>query len=549
MNNKYYLLLFLSLLSSCSQEEPTKSQEQQLSNNSKSLLEIVEGSNLGLNFIHDAAFSDEFSIYEPLGSGVAILDYDNDDDMDIFIPQYGSSKGFSKLYGNTNGKFIDVTTQFGLEGLDELIFASVADVNNDGFTDILIGGKNKLSLWINQGGKSFKLSQSIKAANGNQFYTSASWFDLNRDGFLDVWVTNYVDDSIEAQCKSANGDRDYCPPKSYQPLADLLLISNKGKSFDTKKTTPQLGEISPGLGVVSDDFDNNGWPDIYIANDGVANQLFYNFDGVLAVDSAKINGAAFNMMGTSEASMGIAIGDVDNNSYPDLYVTHFKGETNTFYLNNKGIFSDNTAFLKLIKNVRRVTGFGTLLVDYNTDNRLDIIAVNGSTQYDKSLTKQERLQGEVIQIWQNQNDLNFKFDEDVKKSIEKRVGRGLASIDIDNDGDYDFIVNNNNQPLSVMINNSNPSQWVGIIPFCNKRIDYGAKLLISSANNENTLHRTVHVDGSYASSIDPRLLIYNNNDYQTITINWSTSHDPQVFNIDNLIHNTYNTLNCQLATH
>ncbi len=542
MSRKYYLLITIVFLTACSQNEPGNEEKTKPQNDAKSILTVLNGAVFGLDFKHDAAFSDEFSIYEPLGSGVAILDYDNDGDMDVFIPQYGSSIGYSKLYNNNQMKFTDVTQSAGLQGLDYLIFASAADVDNNGYTDLLVGGKNKLSLWLNQGNGKFVQSPMISTSKGKQFYTGASWFDIDRDGFLDAWVTNYVDDSIVAQCKSANGDRDYCPPKSYQELSDLLLINKNGISFDLKQIDKNLGDVSPGLGVVADDFDNNGWVDIYLANDGVANQLFYNVNGKLSKDSAKISGAAFNLMGSSEASMGIAIGDVDNNGYSDLYVTHFKGETNTFYLNKKGIFTDKTASLKLVKNVRPVTGFGTLLIDYNADNNLDIITVNGSTQYDKSLTN-NRLLGEAIQFWYNLGRLDFRFDTSISNDLNLRVGRGLAPVDFDNDGDYDFVINNNNQYLTVILNNSNPKQWIGIIPVCKNRIDYGAKLQITD-NKNNSLYRTVHADGSYASSIDARILFYNTNSYETIKIKWSASQKTEEFNIPELTINTYNKIIC-----
>ena len=539
------VLTVVSTLISCSQDKSNELEKKnKIMNKSTNYLEIITGSDLGLNFKHDANFSDNFSIYEPLGSGVAALDYDNDGDMDLFIPQYGSSKKFSKLYKNDNGHFSDVTASSGLDGLDQLVFASTADFNNDGFVDLLVGGNNKLSLLINNAGMSFKSSKLITPEKGQQFYTSASWFDMNRDGYLDVWVTNYVDDSIESFCQSANGDRDYCPPKSYPALADNLFINENGQSFRSHTISNELGIKSPGLGVVSDDFDNNGWTDVYVANDGVANQLFYNFDGKLTTDSAKLNGVAFNLMGNSEASMGVAIADVDNNNYSDLYVTHFKGETNTFYLNNNGVFSDSTAFFKLVKNVRPVTGFGTLLIDYNADNSVDIITVNGSTQYKKSLSNNDRLVGEPIQFWANNRELKFNFDTAINSSNELRVGRGLSSIDIDNDGDYDFIINNNNQELNVVLNQYNPIKWFGLTLRCQNRVDYGAKIKFSNLPNTNHLYRASHTDGSYASSIDPRILIYNLNQYDTFIVKWSHSQTSTKYLIDDFNKNKYNIINC-----
>ncbi len=543
------LLLFTTvvfILFSCTHDESIELEnKREIKNIPANYLEIITGSELGLNFEHDASFSENYSIYEPLGSGIAVLDYDNDGDMDLFIPQFDSKKEYSKLYKNDNGQFSDVTTSSGLDGLDQLVFASTADFNNDGFVDLLIGGNNKLSLWVNNKGLSFKPTNLINSEKGQQFYTSASWFDMNRNGYLDVWVTNYVDDSSEAFCKSANGDRDYCPPKSYPSLADALFINTNGQSFKRQNIPNDLGIVSPGLGAVSDDFDNNGWADLYVANDGVANQLFYNFDGKFTSDSAKLNGVAFNLMGNSEASMGIAIADVDNNSYPDLYITHFKGETNTFYLNNNGVFSDSTAILKLIKNARPVTGFGTLLIDYNTDNLADIITVNGSTQYKKLLPNNNRLIGEPVQFWKNDGELKFNFDTTIDATHALRVGRGLSSIDLDNDGDYDFVINNNNQKLNVILNQYNPTEWIGLTLRCHKRVDYGAKIKFSNhRSNTKKLYRTVHTDGSYASSIDPRVLIYNINEYDTFTVKWSRSQISVEYLIDDLNKNAYNIVKC-----
>jgi hypothetical protein len=546
MNKCIVILIFF--LISCSDQELTKDTGTNIIEvqNNQVNLEILNGMDLGLNFKHEASFSELFSIYEPLGSGVAIIDYDNDKDMDVFVVQYGSEGVDSKLYNNDQMQFTDVTEVSGLGGLNGLIFASSADVNNDGYIDLLLGGENNLSLWINQGNGVFNNTKMIKATMGQQFYTGASWFDLNRDGYLDLWVTNYVDDAIPSQCKSPNGDIDYCPPKSYRYLPDLLFINQKGQSFKLNNDSKEIAKISPGLGVVSDDFDNNGWLDIYVANDGVANQLFFNYDGVLSEDKAKKSGAAFNLMGASEASMGIAIGDIDNNSYSDLYITHFKGETNTLYLNDKGLFADKTTQSKLVQYVRPLTGFGSLFTDYNADNLLDIVIVNGSTQHDDSLSQGERLLGEPIQFWENTDTLAFNYVEVAEENFEQRVGRGLISSDLDNDGDYDFIVSNNNQNMTVIQNHSNPDDWIGIDVMCNNRIDYGAKLEIKAKDaGVKSVFRTIHVDGSYASSVDARVLIYDTSQFDTVNIRWSASQQVDVFKIDGLNKNSYNQLSCK----
>jgi len=531
-------------LGSCSENTGNETSQQA----TVKLLEIYDGRKLGINFEHDAAFSDQYSIYEPLGSGIAIIDYNNDGQMDVFIPQYGYSKASSKLYENHNAQFIDVTKSVGLDGINDAVFASVADANNDGYQDLLVGGKDKLELWVNNKGENFSNSGLISAPKGKQFYTGASWFDLDLDGLLDFWVINYVDDTIKHKCYLQDGSPDYCPPKPYRNLPDLLFLNQKGQNFITQVQNQEGHEILPGLGVVADDFDHNGWPDIYVANDGVANQLLFNDQGVFSVDVAKSRGAAFNLMGESESSMGIAIGDINNDSFSDLYITHFNGETNTLYINEKGFFMDQTIRSKLAQNVRPYTGFGTLFTDLNTDNLLDIVVVNGATQLTVSNQKERKLKAEPIQIWLNSSSQGFMYFTDYQSNIEHRVGRGLASIDMDNDGDFDLFISNNNQAISIIQNNSNPDNWIGITAKCHNRMDYGARISVYKDGRANpSLTRVVHSDGSYASSIDPRITLYNTNEFDRIEIKWADGRQASIIKIDTMELNQYNVIKCPLA--
>ncbi|MCF6299867.1 MAG: CRTAC1 family protein [Proteobacteria bacterium] len=539
---KKLVCLIVFILSSCTENtDPLITQH----NKPKKLLEIYDGSRLGIDFEHDAAFSDAYSIYEPLGSGVAVIDYNNDGQMDVFIPQYGDSKGSSKLYKNDNTQFIDVTKAVGLDGINDAVFASVADVNNDGSQDLLVGGKDKLELWLNKGDNSFAVSNTIITPPGKQFYTGASWFDLDLDGFLDLWVINYVDDTTSHKCYLTDGSPDYCPPKPYRNLSDLLLINHHGNSFTSRIQNQQGHEILPGLGVVADDFDHNGWPDIYVANDGVANQLLFNNKGVFSADKAKSHGAAFNLMGESESSMGIAVGDINNDTFSDLYITHFNGETNTLYINEKGFFMDQTIRSKLAQKVRPYTGFGTLFTDLNTDNQLDIVVVNGSTQLKTNNQNEKKLTTEPIQIWLNSPDQDFIYFTDYQLELEDRVGRGLASIDMDNDGDFDLIISNNNQAIGIIQNNSNPDNWVGIIAKCHNRMDYGARLSVYKEGEANpSLTRTVRSDGSYASAVDPRLTLYKTREFDRIEIKWADNRQTSIIKIDSMELNQYNVIGC-----
>lgn len=541
MKLKHNILYLSILLASCSQNNPGTDQNNQTNTQAKnqSLLQQINNRDIGINFKHDSGFSDEYSIYEPLGSGLAVIDYDNDGDMDIFFAQYGRKSNESKLYSNNGFKFVDVTQSLGLSGITDLVFASVADFNNDGWQDLLVGGEDILQLWENNKGQGFKLSDKIKSPAGKQFFTGATWFDYDKDGYLDVWVINYVDDRNGQKCLLSNGMQDYCSPKAYKFLKDLFYKNNHGQIFSSISLETMNILNMPALGVVAADFDNNGSQDIYIANDGQTNQLYLYSDGKFK-EVGMSRGVAVNLMGESEASMGIAIGDLNNDSFPDIYITHFTGETNTLYLNEKGYFFDKTANFQLTKHVRSLTGFGTVFADLNSDNILDIITTNGSILVDADSTNDNRLSGEPVQIWlQGKNEFIY---QQWATQLNNNVGRGLVSADIDNDGDVDILINNNNGEPTTLINNSNPDSWIGIELNCHNRFDYGAELVYNKNNNE-FMYKSIHSDGSYASSIDPRVQFYIPKDNDIIEIHW-LSGQKQSISVSELNKNQYNDIRC-----
>ncbi len=517
------------------------------------LLESLNTSELGIDFQHDAGFSDQYAIYEPLGSGVAVIDIDNDGRMDLFFPQYGSTGTSSGLYRNLSEKdalqFAKITPPNHTKGGDTsltsqrgLIFAAVADANNDGWEDILTGGHNRLQLWINQGHGHFRNSGWLSAPAEESFFTSASWFDANGDGWLDVWVTNYVDGSKDVDCRLANGAPGYCPPSAYRDRVDWFFLNNQGAGLQTSPAPAITPRAS--LGVVTADFDNNGWPDVYIANDQQNNQLFFNQSGQLLADEAMRRGAAFNLMGQVEASMGIAVGDMDNNGFNDLYVTHYQAETNTLYLNQSGHFTDKTAQAGLTAAVRPFTGFGTAFLDLNGDNRLDLVVVNGSvvtTEKGYGEESNGRLHTEPVQVWLDHNGA-LQYQQQLARQLPKRVGRGLVPVDLDNDGDKDLVISNNNQPPTVLRNNSNPDHWLGLDLRCHGRTALGAKLQWRTADGITT-YRHVHSDGSYASSQDTRVLFYPSEQSATIEIFWPEGQHTQL-SAETLAPNRYHRIEC-----
>ncbi len=510
------------------------------------LLSALENPSLGVDFVHDAGFSESYSIYEPLGSGVATLDVNNDGWLDVFFPQYGTGGVGSRLYLNNHGQgFEDISDQAGISDVRGLIFAAAADYNNDGLTDLLTGGENQLMLLANTGKNGFVDSGLVASPGGEQFFSGASWFDADADGWLDAWVSNYVDGSRPAECRQADGSRGFCPPSAYPDRTDLFLHNRQGKEFP-----PYAGpEITAraGLGVVAADFDNNGWPDIYVANDEEANQLFLNQNGQFGPDEALRRGAGLNLMGETEASMGVAVGDIDSNGFPDLYLTHYRNETNTIYYNHNGQFTDKTAQAGLATEVRPVTGFGTVFTDLNGDNRLDIVTVNGSvvTTDDADGHTNGRLHAEPVQVWLN-TPAGFVYQQRLAKTLPLKVGRGLIAVDWDNDGDKDLISSNNNQSPTFLRNNSNPPHWLGLDLRCHQRPAIGTKVIAETADGLRW-HRAVHTDGSYASSQDPRLLFYGLSGNDRIAIRWPGGQQ-QNLNPADVPGNSYAVVTCPAST-
>lgn len=555
MKIPYLILLFF--LASCSDSENTSLPQPEVkkqnaittgitTSQETYFLRQINNTDAGIGFVHDAGFSEDYSIYEPLGSGLAILDYDNDGDMDLFIAQYGDKSDESKLYENDGFKFNDITNKTGLSGLRGLIFASVADFNNDGWEDLLVGGEDILQLWENIKGKTFKKTGLIQSPDGKQFFTGASWFDLESDGDLDLWVINYVDDRLGQKCTLNNGLPAYCAPKAYPALQNYLFINenqnHNSHAFTKTHTLVTNNQTYPALGIVADDFDNDGWTDVYIANDGVPNQLYMNRNGKFSSDEAMQRGAAVNLMGESEASMGVAIGDINNDSFPDLYITHLTGETNTFYMNNKGYFIDKTMASKLSRHVRPQTGFGTLFTDLNADNLLDIITVNGSIHNKEDNTDSEqRLAAENVQLWLQQHEFIFSFQPEVAQKISRGVGRGLVASDFDNDGDFDLVVNNNNGKPTLIKNEINPQSWIGFNIICNNRTALNTRVIYS--NQKYNYYRNIHSDGSYASSTDSRIVFYQPSVSDKLLIKWDNKRE-QSYNISDFNNNTYNNLKC-----
>ena len=496
---------------------------------------------VGLRFQHYNGLTGKFYLPEIMGSGAALIDFDNDGDLDVFVvqssvieagvkasdtqfPWRGSARPRSKLFQNDlvvgkDGartlKFVDVTEVSGIVANGYGMGAAVGDINNDGWPDLYVTNLGRNQMLLNQNGKFVDVTNK-SGTDDDRWSTSASFLDYDHDGWLDLMVLNYADFSVtnNPKCYAATTARDYCTPRVFRAPGNRLFHNKGNGIFEDVTVAARVDkEFGHGLGVVSADFDNDGWPDIFVANDGDPNQLWINQQNGTFRDEALLAGAAVNRDGKAEAGMGVDAGDFDANGTEDIFITHLMDETHTLYSNlGKGLFEDRTREVGLGMPGQRFTGFGTSFFDYDNDGWLDLLVVNGAVQLLPDLMRK----GDPFPLGQpNQlfrNDGRGKFVDLSAQAGDSfqllEVSRGTALGDLDNDGDTDVLITNNNGPARLLLNQvGSGNHWLGLrlIGRENGRDMLGARVEIVIAKNK-TLQRRVRTDGSYLSANDHRVL-------------------------------------------
>ncbi|MEE8524722.1 MAG: CRTAC1 family protein [Thermoanaerobaculia bacterium] len=396
-----------------------------------------------------------------IGSGAAWLDYDLDGDLDIFLV-HGARGGDRFLDGEPwpcrllrqegDGTFVDVTALAGLSRPSLGMGVAVGDIDGDGDPDLYVTNYGPDALFDNNGDGSFTDVSRAAGVDNPSWGSSALFFDYDRDGDQDLYVTNYVDFDPAVVCTDNGGRPDYCGPAGSPGVADVLYRNDGGgrsgaPTFtDVSARTGIAAAPAPGLGVVSADFDGDLAPDLYVANDGTANQLWINRGDGTFDDRAADLGTALNALARSEAGMGIALGDVEEDSDWDLFITHLKGETNTFYQRVGSHFHDQTLAAGLAGVSVPYTGFGTGFVDFDLDGDLDLAVVNGR------VTRGARWAGGAAAgYWDDYSEPNLLFENDGDGRFRDvseaagawfappETGRGLALGDFDRNGHIDLL--------------------------------------------------------------------------------------------------------------
>ena len=497
----------------------------------------------GLNFVHFNGMSGELYIPEILPPGCALFDYDGDGDLDVFLvqgqmfgpgktlhdallpPQEGALPLTSRLYRNelqvsADGsrllRFTDVTEESGIKVRGYGMGVAAADFDNDGCVDLYVTGFGGVQLFRNSCNGTFSDVTKRSGVADSGWSVSASFFDYDQDGWLDLYVGKYVSyslDNDDSQCHSAAGARDYCTPQVFRAQQDRLFHNlGNGTFADVSSKALVGGHFGPALGVVAADFNNDGWVDVYVANDGEANLLWLNQRDGTFRDIALLSGSALSAEGNPEGSMGVDAGDFDNDGDEDLFMTHLPDQGNNLYVNDgKGMFEDKSIHSRLGPLSLGYTGFGTAWFDYDNDGWLDLLAVNGAVSIHRGYQNKAFPYDEQKLLFRNLRVGQF---EDVTNQAGavfqlSEVSRGAAFGDIDNDGDTDVLVTNNSGPTRLFINNiGNRNHWLGLrlIGGNTPRDMIGARVAVIR-DDGSTRWRRARSDGSYASANDPRVLI------------------------------------------
>jgi hypothetical protein len=513
----------------------------------------------GIDFVHTNGMSGKHFMVEVLAPGVGLFDYDNDGDLDVYLIQgqpldvrrgapSGAPEGGSedpplrtgdRLYRNdlrvgADGarvlRFTDVTASSGIVSRGYGMGVAAGDVDNDGWTDLYLTKFDAPNqLLRNRGDGTFADISAASGTDHRAWSVSAAFVDVDRDGWLDLYVTNYLRYRLSdtAPCFSASGAPDYCTPDAYQPLPDRLYRNRGDGTFaDITASSGIAREFGPGLGVSTADFNNDGWMDIYVANDGRENQLWSNKGNLTFENVALLAGVALPVTAKAEASMGVDAADFDEDGDEDLFMTELTGEGSNLFVNDGGgTFDDRSGPSGLGVASLPFTGFGTGWFDADNDGRLDLLAVNGTVQIVENL----RQAGDRYPLHQRKvllrNAGGGRF-EDVSARAGaafalSEVGRGAAFGDVDNDGDIDVLVGNNNGPTRLLINNPPDGHWLGFrLVGAGGRDMLGAKVEALTGNGSRW--RRVRSDGSYASASDPRVLVSlgDRSEVQRVRVTW-----------------------------
>jgi enediyne biosynthesis protein E4 len=468
----------------------------------------------GIHFRHNSGAFGKKYLPETMGSGVCVIDYDNDGWQDIFFvnsknwPGHGDTKPYSALYhNNQDGTFTDVTKQAGLATELYGLGCAVGDYDNDGNDDIYVTALDGNRLFRNLGNGKFVDVTARAGVRDPGFATGAVWFDYDNDGKLDLYVSHYIGWSVAADqsCSLDTKNKSYCTPELYKGQSGTLF-HNKGNGVfeDVTKKSRLYDPTSKSLGIALIDVDSDGWMDLFVANDTEANKLYRNNHNGTFTEVALEDGIAYSDAGKKRAGMGTDAEDYDLVGRQSLVIGNFTNESLSLYHNDgSGLFSDNSVASGIASPSASSLTFSTFFFDYDLDGLPDIFALNGHVADDVSIVQPTIHYAEPPLLFHNKG--NGKFD-DVTDRVgsalrQPVVGRGAAYLDFDNDGDLDLVLTTSNGPAKLLRNdngNQNDMLRIKTVGTRSNRDGIGAKITVTTSEGLR-LFKMVKSGSSYLS--------------------------------------------------
>lgn len=489
----------------------------------------------GINFTYrNGQEANACSIVESLGGGVGLGDLDGDHLLDVFAAGGGDFPSKEQLIGRPSGffrqtgawQFQDATEVAGVATPHHYSHGiNLGDCDNDGFLDVLVTGYGGVTYYHNQGDGTFQEETAARGLTDKLWSSSSAWGDFNEDGALDLYVAHYVNWSWQNHpvCYDTTPDqRDVCPPRRFEPLPDILYLSNGDGTFRDGTSEFGLRKDGKGLGVVVGDVDLDGHVDAYVGNDTVPNFLYRN-TGKSFEDMGLMSGTALSDRGTPDGSMGVDIGDLNLDGLPDIWVANYESESFALYRNQGNFFFQHVSQPLGITAVGALfVGWGTALVDFDRDADLDIFCSNGHVIH-------KPVNAPVMQtplVYLNQNGEKFVNVAPLvgEYTAGSHNGRGCASGDLDGDGDVDIAVMRNNQTMALLSNESETSNhWLALrlIGTRRSRDAVGAIVRLKPKEGPEQVQQ-VKSGSSYASSSDQRMHfgLGAGSEVSSLTIRW-----------------------------
>ena len=493
----------------------------------------------GVQFRHNNGKTEHKHIIETMGSGVVFFDYDTDGDADLYFVNSGlvreetqnpaQAKLGNVLYRNEgDGHFIDVTETAGVGDTGYGMAASAGDIDNDGDADLYVANFGNDRLYRNNGDSTFTDITEAAGIDNDLWSIAAIYLDFDADSDLDIFVVNYLVYELSMPVTTYKGIVGYGHPRSYEGTPDVLYRNNGDGTFTNIAETAGVTNPSEGRGMaaIACDYDNDGFPDIYVANDTSRNFMYHNNGDGTFTDESLFIGVGYDEKGVAEGSMGVDAGDYNGDGWFDFIVAN--SEKATLYKNEEGLFFvDATADSGLEQPTLPFVGFSPLFLDYDNDGHLDMFCANGHPQDVIDILTDHETYAQRDQLFRNNGDGGYT---DVSETAGdyfavSLVGRAAAMADYDNDGDTDIVIMNSNQRAVLLRNDGgNLKNWVGIklVGRRSNRDGIGAKVRLVAGGV--TQVREVKSGSSYASGSDMRLLfgLGENRHVEKITIVWQS---------------------------